>query len=203
MPRTTLLVALVLLVSSATAHAAVQSSAYVVGADVDTSRFAAHVVSAGDVDLDGYSDLLVATPDFNAPGLAHAGRVQLFRGTASGPADTAAWTVTGTFAGQHFGEVIVAVGDVNGDGYADVMIGTPTENSSAGRVRLYLGSPAGLAITPQVLAIGEANAQFGAAIAGIGDLDRDGFDDLLIGAPLHAGAFGPGAAYVFRPSGPA
>ena len=87
------------------------------------------------------------------------------------------------------GSAISWAGDVNGDGYADIVVGAPGEDtggSSAGMTYLILGGA-----SPVDLALGNADANYygeasadasGSAVLGIGDTDGDGYDDFAIGA---------------------
>ncbi len=87
----------------------------------------------------------------------------------------------------------VAMGDVNGDGFADVAVGSPGEDI----VRLYYGSATPDEIADLVLQGSQAGERFGAAVA-LGDLDGDGADEILVGAPMNdTGGVDAGAVYVF------
>lgn len=128
--------------------------------------FGPAIASAGDVNGDGYTDLLVFGK----------GNAFVFHGSPSGLSSTAAWT-------QAVPRVAPA-GDVNGDGYDDVLVGQPTYShpeSNEGRVLLYGGSPAGLSTTPVWTA--ESNipsASWGSGIARVGDVNGDGYADVLV-----------------------
>ena len=104
------------------------------------------------------------------------------------------------------GATLAAVGDVNGDGRADLLIGAPTYSSSAGAAWLALGplaDDASLPVDAQAAFRGDTGGTFGdragAAVAGLGDIDGDGYDDLAVGAPVddffngRVGAWGGGA----------
>jgi hypothetical protein len=93
-----------------------------------------------------------------------------------------------------FGETLAAGLDVNGDGYADVLVGAPT-NGGPGRVHVYLGSAAGLVMTPAVSLNSPDGGRFGGAMAAAHDVNRDGYDDAIIGAPLATSSMG--RAYLF------
>jgi hypothetical protein len=143
--------------------------------------------SAGDVNGDGYDDLLVSASHFNG-GMVGEGRVNLYLGSPCGPSPTADWIMEGNQRFAAFGSTLSGAGDVNGDGYDDVLIGAwgydgPLVFGVEGAAYLYLGSANGLGPTPAWTATGtQADELFG-CVAGAGDIDGDGYDDVLIGAP--------------------
>jgi len=145
-----------------------------------TSWFGYAVDGAGDVDGDGYDDLVVGAWEYGSG----RGRVYLYRGSATGLSTTADTVLDGAAAGDNFGEAVAGLGDVNGDGYDDVVVGAPQTGSLTGSASLYLGSAAGLSETPDLtLSAPRLSAQFGFAVAGAGDVDGDGYDDVLVSAP--------------------
>ncbi|KAM9267463.1 integrin alpha-IIb isoform 2-T2 [Morus bassanus] len=98
--------------------------------------------------------------------------------------------ITSEQVASYFGHT-VAVADVNGDGQDDVLVGAPLymarrpdgQRSEVGRLYLYLaGGQRRLARTPQTLTGTHPYGRFAAAIASLGDLDKDGYGDLLVGA---------------------
>ena len=89
---------------------------------------------------------------------------------------------------------------MNGDGYADVVVGAPGYNSNQGRAYVYTGSAGGLSASPALTLTGEATSDlFSFSVATAGDVDGDGYADLIIGA------FGylsyTGRAYVYPGNG--
>ncbi len=100
------------------------------------------------------------------------------------------WSAEGEAAGDRFGFSLANAGDVDGDGYADVLVGAPAADSRRGRVYLYLGSPHGPAASPAWSAAGENEGdEFGRAVAGAGDVNGDGYADVLVAAPKYPPRF--------------
>ncbi len=175
------------------------------------SDFGRSVGTAGDVNGDGYADVIVGTPDFTND-QTNEGRAYVYYGSKWGLAIDPAWTVEGDQAGARFGAAVGTAGDVNGDGYADVIIGAPNYTNgqeNEGRAYVYYGSADGLATTPAWHAEGDqAGAHFGAAVgtAGsvnggdvhAGDVHADIYADVIVGAPDYDhGQQGEGRAYVY------
>ncbi len=152
--------------------------------------FGSAVACAGDVNADGYADLLVGAENYDG-NHSNEGRVSLFLGSASGLDPTAAWEVTGGQALAYMGAEVAAAGDVNGDGFADVLVpayGIDYHQTNDGAVYLYLGHPEGLADSPSWTKVGtQYNGVLGTAIAPAGDINGDGYSDLLIGYPTYDG----------------
>lgn len=150
--------------------------------------------SAGDVNGDGYSDVLVGAPLYNNS-LSNGGRVFLFYGSATGLSTTPAWTFDSNQASAQLGYAVSSAGDVNKDGYSDVIVGAPyysnnnlTEN---GCVFAFYGSPTGLKTTPSWTACGgQSYGLFGWSISSAGDVNKDGYSDIIIGAPYQNTGFG-------------
>jgi len=163
----------------------------------------ARALAAGDFDNDGYDDLAIGAPGEDivvgtigvvddggavftlygsATGLSTA-RAQYFDQNVSGMADSAQ-------DDDHFGAEL-AVGDFDGDDRADLAIGVPGEDTSAGGVHILYGAAPGLTVTGNVFVNQDTGSipdtaedydYFGYALAS-GDFDADGFDDLAIGVP--------------------
>ncbi|MHB8482722.1 MAG: FG-GAP-like repeat-containing protein [Nitrospiria bacterium] len=149
----------------------------------------------GDFNGDGYADILVG-----AEGTTGPGQVRVFFGRNNLPKTTPDLTLQGENGDDLFGTAIAA-GDLNGDGYDDIIVGAYHNGAGgdrAGRVYIYFGGPA-LHTTPDMILTGfAAGEQFGVSVASGQDINRDGYDDLLIGANLN-NAKGPqaGRAYLF------
>jgi hypothetical protein len=142
-----------------------------------------HVAVAGDVDGDGYVDLVVGSPCYQGASCpSTANHVYLFRGGPNGIADGAApaWTLSSPCGAQcQFGNGVAAAGDVNGDGYADVVV---AENGNgASRARIFFGSPTGIATTASITIDSPSGVYgFPESMTSAGDVDGDGYGDLVL-----------------------
>lgn len=134
--------------------------------------FGRRVAAARDFNGDGFADLLVGAVD----------AAYVFFGQAGPRIDAAQYAQLAGGLNESFGTSMASVGDLNGDGMSDVAIGAPTngtQGAKAGRVYVYLGGSRG---APNEILDGEkANLQFGDYLSG-GDMDADGFSDLLVTA---------------------
>jgi hypothetical protein len=148
------------------------------------------VASAGDVNGDGYGDVVVASPEFSS----NAGAAYIYLGGPSGTSATPASTLSGS-AGAFFGNAAAPAGDVNGDGYGDVLLGAPDVSSNTGAAYVYLGSAGGLGSTPITIPAPASGDSFGYAAWGADDVNGDGYADVVVGAN-----YATGAAYVYSGS---
>jgi len=150
----------------------------------------------GDFNGDGYDDLAVGNQG------SHKGAVCVCYGGAAGLSDTPALTMEGTDL-SGYGECI-ASGDVNGDGLDDLIVGasgTVVNNWLDGKVYIYYGDTLGLHDWPDVVLKGgiyDPQEQFGRKVASGNDLNGDGYDDVLVGAPENCETyFLAGKVYVY------
>jgi hypothetical protein len=187
------------------------SAAWTAESNQQAARFGWAVASAGDVNGDGYSDVVIGVVQYtNGPGQTFEGAAYLYLGSASGLAMTAAWTAESDQETSYFGSSVASAGDVNGDGYSDVIVGAfqyDNGQTDEGRAYLYLGSALGLASSPAWIAESEqAFAQFGDSVASAGDVNGDGYSDVIVGAPTYDNdELDEGRAFVYlgSASGPA
>jgi hypothetical protein len=138
------------------------------------------IADAGDVDGDGTPDVIVGAP---GP-MGAVGRAYLYSG-ANG--DELA-VLAGNAPGDAFGAAVTGVGDVDGDGLADVLVGAPRDPSlgvDGGRVALFTATDW---LEPRWAREGEAGARLGGGAGPLGDVDGDGIEDVVVGAPGNGGA---------------
>lgn len=155
--------------------------------------------NVGDVNGDGFIDLLIGAYLSDSGG-ANSGRAYLYFGGVS--MDNIPDVIfTGEVAGDQFSYSLSSAGDVNGDGYNDILISSPQNDqtfTNAGKVYLYYGGSTVNNVPDKVFLGENADDQFGISVCIIGDYNGDGFDDLIIGAPNNDDAGNnAGAAFVY------
>ena len=145
------------------------------------------MADAGDVDGDGIHDMITGAPAASGGG---AGRALLYSG-ATGEV-LKVWE--GEAQGDFFGYAVASAGDINGDGFDDVVVGAPQYDAvtgvDAGRVYVFSGKDWEVLRT---LDGDQKDAYLGRGTAHMDDLDGDGVDELIVGAP---GGLGTGAVWV-------
>ena len=178
-------------------------------------RLGLQVAGAGDVNADGYDDLILGA--FGDSNGADAGAVYVIFGRPAGfgPIDLASldpadgFRIEGASAGDAAGIGVAGAGDVNGDGFDDLLIGAFLADGGgmdSGAAYIVFGRAAGFAdthlanlgATEGFRLEGESDYDHaGASVAGAGDLNGDGYDDLLVGAPdNNRNGSSAGAAYI-------
>lgn len=147
------------------------------------------VASAGDVNGDGFSDVIVGAFAYTS-GELYEGAAYGFYGSENGLPAVPNWFIQTNRVGAHYGMSVAGIGDVNGDGFSDVIVGAPYDTNGEiqeGRAYIYHGSAGGLStIADQVLEENIANASFGVDVAAAGDVNGDGFSDVMVGSPYTA-----------------
>jgi hypothetical protein len=159
--------------------------------------FGGSVSTAGDVNDDGFADVLVGAPS-SMNGEYSEGRAYVFHGSPVGLSHAPSWTAESDQSGAELGRAVSSAGDFNGDGYDDVLIGAPNwGDSEEGQIFVYFGSSSGLNLAPRwASSIQIPNVRLGSAVAGVGDVNGDGYDDILAGAPYCAASL-DGCVFLF------
>ncbi len=166
-------------------------------------RAGAAVAGLGDADGDGIGDIAIGAYR-NYSGGEAAGAVYVLYGPVNGDAslEDADAKLAGEAEGDWAGSAVARAGDVDGDGLGDLAIGAYRESSAAtwsGAVYLVYSAPSG------EVSLADADAKFtgesdtdqaGAAVAGAGDVNGDGFDDVVVGAMGADAGSAHGAAYL-------
>ncbi len=177
-------------------------------------------LAGGDINDDGIGDLIIGAKNFSE-GFTSNGKVFVFYGAASTESDiggfaaTPDWTAIGEEGGAQFGAAVDFAGFVNDDSYPDIVIGAPyarnAQGEQAGCVYLFHGNSSDieLDLTPAWKQCGDIDddlleeeiikPQFGASVAGVGDVNGDGRDDVLVGSPYAKNELGivTGCVYLF------
>ena len=147
--------------------------------------FGISVSGAGDVNADGFADVIIGASQESTRGSARV---------CSGLDGTTLYTFLGDLPDDQFGTSVSAAGDVNNDGHDDVIVGAYGHDSAGfytGMARVFSGVDGTVLYT----FLGDSeSAWFGFSVDGVGDLDNDGHDDVVVGAPYDTAGGNLGSA---------
>lgn len=162
-------------------------------------------MTVGDLNGDGYADLIVGAHSFDAGLGAHQGKLYVYQGGAKGVSVQPAQTIVGEHKGDEYARTF-AVHDMDGDGINDLLTGASGYNgdqSYQGKAYVYRGTRKGLDTKPWFTAVGERSDDEFARSVTAADVNRDGHMDLIVGQPgltggsRAAGVTIPGTMHVF------
>ncbi len=157
--------------------------------------FGCRLSAAGDTDGDGFGDVAVARvgDDFS-------GSLYVFRGSAGGMQTTTTRIDSPDQNPSRLGYSLAGAGDLDGDGYADLVASEIAVSDLTGHVHVYLGGAGGIS-NAHVLTLPSVDPdglQFGGTVATAGDVDGDGHPDFVVGAPVVSTAKLDAKAHVYR-----
>jgi len=191
------------------------SKGFMITGNAPNDQFGIFVSTAGDINNDDYSDIIIgANTKSSSTGAAYV----IYGGEKSSLSDidlsttaltpaTTGFTIGGNSASDNFGRAVSKAGDMNKDGYNDIIVGAYTKNQGVAYV-IYGGEKSSMSdidlsittldsLTTGFMITGEAGSDnFGISVGIAGDVDKDGYTDIIIGA--HSWNGGQGAAYVIH-----
>jgi hypothetical protein len=165
------------------------------------AHFGYSVATAGDLNRDGYSDIVIGAPDYDHD-QAGEGAAFVYHGSSTGIGPFWARRLESVQASAWFGSSVATAGDVNGDGYSDLVVGAQfydNGQTDEGRAFVYHGSASGVpALASWTAEPDQASAFFGASVATAGDVNGDGYSEVLVGSDrFDGGQTDEGRAFLY------
>jgi hypothetical protein len=154
------------------------TSAWTAESNQTSSWYGSSVAGAGDLNRDGYDDLVVGARNYDN-GQSNEGAAFVYLGSASGPSTSVDWILESDVGSSYFGSSVAGAGDINGDGYSDLLVSAFNYNGE-GAAFVYTGSASGVSSTPAWISPSNP-LNFGASAAGAGDINGDGYSDIVVG----------------------
>lgn len=156
------------------------------------------VSPAGDFNHDGFDDFLIADFCNSVKGI-NVGRVYLYFG-GSEINTNPDLTFEGEAKLNYFGTTVACAGDVNGDGISDIMVGAPRyrDIDNYGRIYIYYGNSVPDTIPDLIITGNQQHPAFGYNMASAGDVNNDGFDDIIASMPYNGNSpFGISYVHIY------
>ena len=159
------------------------------------------VSGAGDVNNDGFDDIITGAYDYTAPS---GGQAYVYHGSASGVLTIPSVTIESKISYRRIANSVSGAGDVNGDGFDDILIGAKDylDSTHIGVAFVYLGGASGISDYPGAKVQSDQSAEFGISVSGAGDVNDDGFADVIVGARNYDnGEMDEGATFIYHGNG--
>jgi hypothetical protein len=154
-------------------------------------------ISSGDFNGDGSNDIIVGAEKNNTIATA-AGKAYIYYG-GKNMTNIPILTMTGEAVNDRFGHLAACAGDLNGDGYSDIIINSPNNTNATGKVYLYFGGLFMNNIADTAIKGEGVGDNFGSSISSAGDMNNDGIDELIIGAANNGlNGINAGKAYLYK-----
>lgn len=157
-----------------------------------TERWPRSLHSAGDLDQDGYGDLVGVDPEREGAPT----RYRVWFGTAQGVNPTPKLLLTAA-PGSGLGHAIATTGDLNGDSLPDLLLGAPTHGDGQGRAAVWFNGRCEPGTLLELGAMRDLGGRMGDAVGVAADADGDGFVEALVAAPFTASDFNRSRVHVF------
>ncbi|WP_342596956.1 peroxidase family protein [Cyanobacterium aponinum UTEX 3222] len=180
------------------------NNGFVVNGDSNRGELGSSVSDAGDINDDGFDDIIIGAPmaDLEGSGYGYEGQSFVIFGTDDGfnssfdlsSLDGSNGFVVNGDSGDELGRSVSSAGDINGDGFDDVVIGAPYADYYTGKSYVVFGNGNDFASSLDVSSLdgnngfvvnGDSGEGLGSSVSSAGDLNDDGFDDIIIGRSFH------------------
>lgn len=160
------------------------------GSDQEGALLGSSTAAAGDVNGDGFADVIIGAPKYQVGDVYKDGAALVFHGPLNSTVTIPSWKMGSSVQGSEYGKAVASAGDVNGDNYDDVIVGAPEYKNSVykvGAAYVHFGSKDGLGFSDgdsYLLESYTKESKFGYSVSS-GYFNGDEFADVMVGAPYY------------------